>query len=173
MRDPANKPIRLALALTVLVCCVGCDQVTKHIAARTLYGRPPQSYFFDTIGLEYAVNPGGCFGLGRDLAPQLRFWAFMVVNVVFLAGIVCFLVANWRMHRSMFVAVIVLLAGGLGNLSDRVAQNGAVTDFVHLSIGSLRTGIFNVADVALIVGAAALVTTCLTVRAAAGAGRCT
>jgi signal peptidase II len=171
MRDPANKPIRLALALTVLVCCIACDQVTKSIATRTLCGRPPQSYFFGTIGLEYALNPGGCFGLGRDLEPQLRFWAFVVVNVVFLVGIVYFLVANWRMHFGMFVAVIVLLAGGLGNLSDRMAQSGAVTDFVHIGIGSLRTGVFNVADVAQIIGAVALVTKCLTVQAAAEAGR--
>jgi signal peptidase II len=40
----------------------------------------------------------------------------------------------------------------MGNLIDRIINDGAVTDFVRLGIGSFRTGIFNLADVAIVVG---------------------
>src|SRR5207249_7753307 len=45
-----------------------------------------------------------------------------------------------------------ILGGGLSNLLDRVAYGGYVVDFINLGIGSLRTGIFNAADVAITVG---------------------
>jgi signal peptidase II len=45
-------------------------------------------------------------------------------------------------------------AGGLGNLWDRLATGGWVVDFMNLGVGPLRTGIFNVADVALMAGVA-------------------
>jgi signal peptidase II len=41
------------------------------------------------------------------------------------------------------------LGGGIGNLIDRVVHNGLVTDFINVGMGPLRTGIFNVADVAV------------------------
>ena len=50
------------------------------------------------------------------------------------------------------IGLSLVAGGGVGNLIDRVINNGAVTDFVRLGIGPLRTGMFNVADVAIVVG---------------------
>lgn len=51
-----------------------------------------------------------------------------------------------------FIGLSLLTGGGLGNLIDRISNNGAVTDFVRLGIGPFRTGIFNLADVAIVTG---------------------
>jgi signal peptidase II len=53
------------------------------------------------------------------------------------------------------VAVGAIVGGGLGNLWDRI-QLGVVRDFMNVGIGSLRTGIFNVADMAITFGGIAL-----------------
>ena len=53
--------------------------------------------------------------------------------------------------------MIFILAGGIGNLIDRILNNGLVTDFINVGIGPLRTGIFNVADIAFTCGAIAAV----------------
>jgi len=45
-----------------------------------------------------------------------------------------------------------LLAGGIGNLIDRLFHNGLVIDFLNVGIGPIRTGIFNVADMAIMAG---------------------
>src|SRR5947199_5008520 len=50
------------------------------------------------------------------------------------------------------LAFSLVVGGGLSNLLDRVAYGGYVVDFINLGIGSLRTGIFNAADVAITVG---------------------
>jgi signal peptidase II len=165
MTDGTNKRMRLVLALALLTCCVGCDQATKYIATETLSGKPPKSYFSNIFRLEYALNPGGFLSLGGNLTPHLRFWVFMALNVAILVGTVYMLATRWNMHLIKFVAVVLLIAGGFGNLIDRVLQDGLVTDFANVGIGPVRTGIFNVADVALTVGALVLLITCRSTQA--------
>ena len=50
-----------------------------------------------------------------------------------------------------------MLAGGIGNLIDRVFHGGLVIDFLNMGIGPVRTGIFNVADMAIMAGFALLI----------------
>lgn len=148
----SSKSPRWLLALAILVFCVGCDQATKRIATRTLRGEPPRSYLGDTLRLEYALNPGGFLSVGANLPPRARFWLFTVANSALLAGVAYVLARNWNMRIATFVALLFFFAGGIGNLIDRLWQNGLVTDFAVLSLGPFQTGIINVADVALSLG---------------------
>jgi len=50
------------------------------------------------------------------------------------------------------VALAVIIAGGVGNLIDRLRFAGRVTDFLYLQAGPLHTGVFNVADMAITFG---------------------
>ena len=50
----------------------------------------------------------------------------------------------------------MVLGGGFSNLLDRMLKSGAVADFMNIGIGNVRTGIFNLADVAIMVGAGVL-----------------
>lgn len=61
------------------------------------------------------------------------------------------------MPRATVVAWSLVLSGGLGNLVDRIRNDGRVINFMNIGIGSLRTGIFNVADVCITVGVVVLV----------------
>ena len=61
---------------------------------------------------------------------------------------------------------ILVMGGGFGNLIDRIYNQGRVVDFMNLGIGSLRTGVFNVADLAVTFGAIAVV--CLSFQRDAG-----
>jgi len=148
----ANRLTRLGLLIVVLVSAIGCDQVTKSIAARRLAPLPRQSFLGDTFRLEYAQNPGAFLGMGGDLKPGLRFWSLTVVNGLLLVVLGYVLISRWDMAPGNFAAWALILAGGIGNLIDRVAQRGLVTDFLNLGIGQVRTGIFNVADMAITAG---------------------
>jgi signal peptidase II len=56
------------------------------------------------------------------------------------------------------VGLSLVWAGGASNWVDRMAR-GSVVDFLNVGFGALRTGIFNVADVAIMLGACILVFT--------------
>lgn len=151
------NPRRLVLSAIILSSCVGCDQATKVIASQTLRDAPPVSFFADTIRFQYALNPGGFLSLGHNLPDSIRPWLFVLTNVSLMIGILVFLTFRRTNDHRLYVAVLFILAGGIGNLIDRVSNHGLVTDFINLGIGPLRTGIFNIADMAVMFGGFAAV----------------
>ena len=153
----ASRANRIVILLAMLVSCVGCDQVTKSIAARQLAALPRQSYLGDTVRLEFALNPGAFLGMGGSLGSGARFWGLTVINGALLAILAYVLITRWSMPPGNFAAWALILAGGIGNLIDRVGQHGLVTDFLNVGIGPVRTGIFNVADMAITAGCCILV----------------
>lgn len=150
----AGRLTRTGMLFATLVSCIGCDQVTKSIATRELSRLPDhQSFLGDTFRLQYALNPGAFLGMGGRMGSETRFWLLTVINAAVLASLGYVLVAKWNMPSAKFAAGTLILSGGIGNLIDRVSQRGFVTDFLNLGIGPvLRTGIFNVADMAITAG---------------------
>jgi signal peptidase II len=61
-----------------------------------------------------------------------------------------------RWPRPALFGVALFVAGGASNLLDRITY-GKVIDFMNVGLGPLRTGIFNVADMAIMLGAAIVV----------------
>jgi signal peptidase II len=140
---------RLALTIVVLAT-IGCDRVTKHVASVALAGEPMRSFLADTVRLVYSENIGGFLSLGANLPPAARTAVFTVATAVLWIGMVVFAVrARWSGWR--LVALALFAAGGASNWIDR-AVRGSVIDFLNVGIGPVRTGIFNVADMAIMAG---------------------
>ena len=145
----ARMGTRLALTIVVLAT-IGCDRVTKHVASLPLAGEPSRSLFADTLRLTYTENTGGFLSLGANLPPATRTAVFTIATGLLLVAMIVFAVrARWTGWR--LVALALFAAGGASNWIDR-AVRGSVIDFLNVGIGWLRTGIFNVADVAIMVG---------------------
>ena len=145
---------RGVLLCLLLAATAGCDRVTKHYAMTTLAGEPSQSFLGDTVRLDYQENPGGFLSAGAAWRPQTRAVVFQAANGAFLL-ITLFMAYRFQWSRLAAVGLILFVAGGLSNLIDRVAI-GTVIDFLNVGIGPFRTGIFNVADVAIMAGVAIL-----------------
>lgn len=150
--SPLMRVSTLVALLLVIATTIGCDRVTKHVAEETLVGMPSQSYLADTIRLELTQNPGAFLGLGADWPTGLRTAFFTGGNALLLMGLVIAAV-RLRWSGPSLLGLAFFVAGGASNLADRLAR-GTVTDFINVGVGSLRTGIFNVADVAILLGAA-------------------
>lgn len=147
---------RLFLALAILCSCLGCDQATKSIATNTLRDQPPRSYLADTIRLDFVQNPGGFLSLGANLPDSFRTQLFIATNCVVMLGLLCVLLLKRNIPVLLFVALVYVLSGGVGNLVDRISNDGLVTDFINVGIGPIRTGVFNVADMAITFGTIAI-----------------
>ena len=148
---------RSSRVLVLLACLatVGCDRVTKHAAATLLADSQERSFLGDTVRLSYAENTGGFLSLGADLPVERRLIVFTVVTGLLLVGLAAAAIhGRWQGVRLLGAALIV--SGGASNWIDRVIV-GSVVDFLNVGIGPVRTGIFNVADVAIMAGVVLLV----------------
>jgi len=131
----------------------GCDQVSK-VAARSFLSQGHPIKFFNGI-LEFTIshNVGAFLSLGSRLSEPLRFGLFSIGGgLIILAGLY-FLVTRTQLPNRLVIALSLLLGGAIGNQIDRFAFHGSVTDFLFLSVGPLHTGVFNLADMAVMFGA--------------------
>ena len=151
------RVIRLGAVLLVLVCTVGCDQVTKHLARTELPELGSQALPGGFVELTLAENPGAFLSLGASLPAAVRGPLLTCAVGLGLAMLLAYLLSGSRLGRLSFLGLALILAGGTSNLVDRVARHGLVTDFMVIRAGPLHSGIFNVADLAIVVGALALV----------------
>ncbi|MEO5821955.1 MAG: signal peptidase II [Vicinamibacteraceae bacterium] len=136
--------------LLAMAGAIGCDRLTKHVATVTLAGTPGRSFLGGAIQLEYAENPGAFLGLGSAWPPATRLVVFATATFLGL-----WLIASLSRRLRVWPASVGLglIAGGsLSNLADRVV-GGSVVDFLYVGVGPVHTGIFNVADVAIVAGA--------------------
>src|SRR5262245_27675440 len=128
--------VRLVL-LIAIGATIGCDRVTKHIAATTLSEASSRSFLADTFRLEYVENAGAFLGLGANWPPRARTAVFAVGNGLLLIAVsVVAMRGRWR--RWSLVGVAIFVAGGASNLVDRITY-GMVIDFMNVGIGPLRT----------------------------------
>ncbi len=147
----ATRGARLTL-LAIVIFTIGCDQVSKRVASVHLVDTPRKSFLGDALRLEYAENRGAFLSLGADLPPWARTALFTVgTGIVLLVGAVSLFTHTWS--PLAVIGICLYLAGGASNLADRLAD-GHVIDFLNIGVGPLRTGIFNVADIAVMTGVA-------------------
>jgi len=139
------------IVLLAIVGTIGCDRATKHLAASTLADGVVRSFLSGIVRFELVENRGGFLSLGAQLEPGMRMTVFTVGVGVLLLTLIG-LAVRWRWRGWSLVGLALFVAGGASNWIDRLLH-GAVVDFIVVGVGPLRTGVFNVADVAIMAGA--------------------
>jgi len=146
-----RQGVQIGIFLGVAALSVGCDHAAKFAAVEWLQGSGVHEFFGGLVRFELAHNPGAFMSLGASFPPWVR--RLLLVGAVPLALVA--LCASFLRSGSLTVLGLVALGlvagGGGGNWLDRLAD-GTVTDFVRLEYAGLRTGIFNIADVAILAG---------------------
>ena len=90
--------------------------------------------------------------MGRDWPLFLKYTVFIILPLGFcLYGLYyCFFK---EIDIKKIILLVTIIGGGFGNIIDRIIYNFSVIDFLNFGIGSLRTGILNVADLSITFGA--------------------
>lgn len=131
------------------------DQTTKAWAARYLRFSGDREIIPDLLNFAYAQNTGVAFSMLDDHGDAGR-WGLSVVASI---AAVLVLFYFWRVpktHDRLLGALALLLAGIVGNLTDRI-RLGFVIDFIQVHYKDWYYPIFNVADIAVCVGAGLLI----------------
>ena len=152
------KPwLKILLFCIAVSSFVGCDLVTKNLAKAHLMDGHIVSYLNNTFVLKYAENTGAFLSMGNELSDTVSLWIFIMLPIIFLIGLFVFVLLKLRELSLMkLLGFALILAGGMGNVIDRILYDRHVTDFMILGIQNVRTGIFNFADLFVSVGAVTL-----------------
>ncbi len=135
-----------AWPLLAIFAGVGVDQATKLLARSVLVGGELHSYLGGSLWIELVRNRGAFLSIGSTLSEPMRQTLLVGAVAIFIAVALGWLLFSKDSTPSGRWTMAAVVAGGLGNLVDRIWFEGGVVDFLNVGIGNLRTGIFNVAD---------------------------
>lgn len=125
------------------------DQITKYFAVKNLKGSESVDFIKGFIRFNYAENTGMAFSLFGGAR-----WIFVAVTAVACAAALWYIFSNRCKSLWLYWSVGVTVAGGIGNLADRVLY-GYVVDFIEPVF--VDFAVFNIADCAVTLGAVSLV----------------
>ena len=154
-----SRTHRWAWFSVLSVVIISIDQWSKVYAVNHWKGVPPKSYFFDVFRIQYAENHGAFLGMFGGLAPNVRFWLLTVMTGLMMLGMAIYLLGALTVRQYIFFAFALVVGGGVGNMIDRI-RFGFVIDYFNLGLNlgdwigffNIRTGVFNVADMAITAG---------------------
>lgn len=134
-----------AVLIFFSVICIFTDLLAKaYFQSRLEHQVIAESYIFDSVRFVYAENRGAFLGIFSEL-PAI---GFIIIGTILVIGMLVFLYSQPARDMLTTAMIGLLIGGAIGNLIDRY-QYGFVRDFINMGIGPLRTGIFNIADVAI------------------------
>ncbi len=153
--------IMAVVSLGSMALLVVADQLLKLLATNTLAPDRIVTVIPGLLDFRYVRNFGAALGMMEGKA-----WFFIVMTIliaaVFIFGLFWYKKHNWL----SYAASILIVAGGVGNLVDRIFNPGRfVTDYIHFSF---FPPVFNFADILVTLGTVALVAYAVTFRGKSG-----
>jgi signal peptidase II len=142
-----NPPLFWGTLITV----VAADLATKLVAVANL---SPQHIPHEILGNGFrftlVYNPGAAFGLNLGVYSR---WIFMALTIGALVILMRLYQATRQGDFVRTLAIGLVCGGAVGNLIDRIRSPRGVVDFIDVGVGDFRWPTFNVADMAVSVGA--------------------
>ncbi len=129
--------------LSAIVCFIAAvffDQLTKHLSVIHLKGQKEIVLISGVFELRYLENRGAAFGLFQN---RQIFFMIGAVAIFLVIGIFYRKIPRERRFFPMKVCAVLICAGAVGNLIDRIRFQ-YVVDFLYFSL--IDFPIFNVAD---------------------------
>ncbi|RED50405.1 signal peptidase II [Seonamhaeicola aphaedonensis] len=148
---------RSAFIILTIIGSIGLDQISKVWVRAHVKAGSVSEIFGDYFTLHNVENKGAFLGMGSDLNETLRVVLLLILPVVVLGLVLRYVFKDKSLGNWSLFAFASIIGGGIANVYDRFVY-GSVTDFWHIKLtDTLRTGIFNVADVFVSTGMIILV----------------
>jgi signal peptidase II len=137
--------------LLLLLVAIAADQLLKYTMLWILTETGSISLLGGTVQFTLIFNPGGFLSVLSDYSQSTRFFLLNIcVSMLLLGSLFCIFIST-TMDKKFSLPLVLVTAGGISNLIDRMIHEDGVIDFVSIGIGSFRTGIFNLADMYILV----------------------
>lgn len=143
--------LRTLTIFSLLILNIGCDQVSKKMVRSRLDYYEQISLVNNYLTLTKVENSGAFLSLGSGLPHHPRTMLLTVLPLLVLMGALGYLIFKRSLSNLKAVGLCSIVGGGIGNIYDRILY-GSVTDFLHIDFVVFQTGIFNLADVSIMIG---------------------
>jgi len=142
---------RIILISLIIFLNIICDQISKSIIRNKINNNKIVNIINDNLVFQKAENSGAAMGLGSNLPTDLKTIYFQLLPIIFLLFLYRMIIIETELSKLTVIGIAFAIGGGIGNIFDRIAY-GNVTDFILIKFGVFKTGIFNIADVSIIIG---------------------
>lgn len=136
----------MLLYYLIAIFVIALDQITKYIVVRDMDQGQSIELISGFLYLTSHRNAGAAFGI-----LQGQMWLFYIATVVVVGVIVYMIITQAKESRFFGISLGLVLGGAIGNFIDRLLE-GEVVDFIDVFIFTYNFPIFNVADMALVIG---------------------
>lgn len=138
-----------AISLAVIALLVGLDQLTKYAAISTVKVTGAKEFLFGLFQFRYVENTGAAFSSFSDNTTLLT-----VATLIILSFCLVLLLSKKLKPTFVNICLLLVVAGGIGNVIDRILY-GYVVDFIEPLF--IDFAVFNFADCCITVGALMLI----------------
>ncbi|HRD81678.1 MAG TPA: signal peptidase II [Saprospiraceae bacterium] len=142
---------RYLLVIALLLLSVGLDRWTKLLAIEHLKDQPIQDVAGRFFQLVFVENTGAFLSFGAGFPDAVKLIVLTIMPSVLLGALLLYTLFSTQLNTWQVIAFSLISGGGISNLFDRITE-GKVVDFMIMGIGALRTGVFNTADVCIMIG---------------------
>ncbi len=149
--DKKKLVIYFLIDMFFIGLCIAVDLLTKEFVYGPMAAGDPDIIIWDgVLRLTPVENTGASFGIFQGKTDILSIFSIITVSILFL-----FLVFAIKNRNGWFrAAIIMIIAGGIGNVVDRFVF-GYVRDWIYFEL--INFAVFNLADSCLTIGCALLV----------------
>lgn len=141
--------IKICLGLLLSAVLVGIDQLTKWLVVQNLSLHEPMQLIgigeHQILNFTYYLNDGAAFSMFGGKTAML-----ICVTSLMMGALLCAMVLKQVKSTRYIVAFSMIIGGGVGNLIDRIFNDGLVIDFIDVRI--INFAIFNFADICAVCG---------------------
>lgn len=147
-----NNIVRNLIILFIVIANIGCDQISKKVVRDSVEPGDRIEIINQNFLLMNVENDGAFLSFGSDFSPILRNILLLGLPMLMLVGVLFYLFSQSKLPKVALIGWSFVIGGGIGNMYDRI-KFGSVTDFLFIDLGGIfRTGVFNMADVSIMVG---------------------
>ncbi len=147
----AKRILRTLTIIAVLCCNIGCDQASKKIVRQTVEYNEQISLINHFLTLTKVENTGAFLSVGHSLPRVVRIVLLNLLPLLVLGFAFIYLLTKKNLPNRIMMGLCFIIGGGVGNIYDRIVY-GSVTDFLHMDFSLFQTGVFNMADVSIMIG---------------------
>ena len=148
-----NRLIKTILILSIVIINIGCDQVSKKIVRQNINPYQTIHLLSNHLTLTRVENTGAFLSTGDSLPKTAKNILLSLLPLIAIALGLIFILSKQNISNGMLAGFCFVIGGGIGNIFDRIMR-GSVTDFLHVKLGGFQTGIFNMADMSIMIGVA-------------------